>query len=111
MIIDISAMAMLAVETKTKRSLVKRCGEISLVLDQQAVSDLAQLPPLHIAAFDKRSLSTMQQLIIARESLRYTAAAPRMAGQYIARRGVATCDDDTEVIVTLQITWYSIVHQ
>lgn len=97
-------MAMLAVETMAKRSFVRRCGEISLVLDQQAVSDLAQLPPLHIAAFDKRSLSTRQQRIIGRGCLCCTVAAPRMAGQSIARRGVATRDDDTEVIVTLQIT-------
>ena len=68
-IIDIFVMAMLAVEPKTKRSFVRRCGEISLVLDQQAVSDLAHLPPLHIAAFDKRSLSTRQQLIIGRREL------------------------------------------
>jgi hypothetical protein len=43
-IIDICAMATLAVETKAKPSFVKRCGETLLVLDQQAVSDLAQFP-------------------------------------------------------------------
>jgi hypothetical protein len=36
-------MATSAVETKAKRSFVKRCGETLLVLDQQAVLDIAQL--------------------------------------------------------------------
>lgn len=40
-IIDIFAMALLAVEMKAKPSFVKRCGETLLVLDQQAVSVLA----------------------------------------------------------------------
>jgi hypothetical protein len=43
-IIDIFALATTAVETKAERSFVKRCGETLLVLDQQAVLDLAQLP-------------------------------------------------------------------
>lgn len=51
-----------AVDQETKkeralRSFVRKCGETLFVLDQQAVSDIAQ-DPFRNAAFDKRSLST-----------------------------------------------------
>jgi hypothetical protein len=93
-----------AVETHAIHSFVNKCGEALPALDQQAVSEIAQLQSssLFTAAFDKRCLSTRLQPI-GRESSRCTTTAPRMAGQSITRRGVAHCDDDTEA-VTLQIT-------